>query len=124
MVKNEFTRCQSDHYVYFKKTTNGNYVILLLYVDDILVAGSSMHDIVDLKEKLSKTFEMKDLVEAKKILGIKITRYKHHMLILSQEGYIEKVLKRFNMKNAKLVTTPLEKYFKLTKQLSPKIDKE
>ena len=53
------------HYVYFKKITNGNYVILLLYVDDMLVAGSSMHEIVDLKENLAKIFEMKDLGEAK-----------------------------------------------------------
>jgi len=34
-------------------------------VDDMLVAGSSMHDIVDLKKKLANTFEMKDLGEAK-----------------------------------------------------------
>jgi len=61
MLTNEFTRCQSNHCVYFKKTTNENYVILFLYVDDMLVTGSSMHDIVDLKEKLAKTFEMKDL---------------------------------------------------------------
>ena len=46
------------------------------------------------------------------------------MLRLSQEGYIEKVLKRFNMKDVKLVTRPLAKHFKLTKKLSPKIDKE
>jgi len=42
MVTNEFVRCQSDHCVYVKRTTNGNYLILLLYVDDMLVAGSSM----------------------------------------------------------------------------------
>ena len=42
MITNKFIRCQYDHCVYVKKTTNGNYVILLLYVDDMLVAGSSM----------------------------------------------------------------------------------
>ena len=46
------------------------------------------------------------------------------MLRLSQEDYIEKVLKRFNMKGAKFVTTLLVKHFKLTKHLSPKIPKE
>lgn len=65
MITNEFVRCQFDHCVYIKKTTNGNYVILLLYVDDMLIAGPSMQDIVDLKEKLANTFEMKDLGEAK-----------------------------------------------------------
>ena len=115
MITNEFVRCQSDHCVYVKKTTNGNYVILLLYVDDMLVAGSSMQDIVDLKKKLANAFEMKDLGEAKQILGMKITRDKqNHLLRLSQEDYIDKVLKRFNMKDAKSVTTPLAKHFKLT----------
>ena len=45
-------------------------------MDDMLIAGSSMHDIIDLKEKLAKTFELKDLDEAKQILGMKITRDK------------------------------------------------
>ena len=49
---------------------------LALYVDDMLVAGSSMQDIVDLKKKLENTFEMKDLGEAKQILRMKITRDK------------------------------------------------
>ena len=125
MITNEFVRCQSDHCVYIKRTTNGNYVILLLYVDDMLIAGPSMQDIVDLKEKLANTFEMKDLGEANQILGMKITRDKqNHLLKLSQEDYIEKVLKRFNMNNAKSVITPLAKHFKLTKHLSPKTDKE
>jgi len=84
-----------------------------------------MQDIVDLKKKLANTFEMKDLGEAKQILGMKITRDKQNQLLrLSQEDYIDKVLKRFNMKDAKFVTTPLAKHFKLTKHLSPKIDKE
>ena len=91
----------------------------------MLKARSSMHDIVDLKEKLAKNFEMKDLGEAKQILGMKITRDKqNHLLRLSQEDYIDKVLKRFNMKDAKSVTLPLAKHFKLTKHLCLKIDKE
>lgn len=43
------------------------------------------------------------------------------MLKLTQEVYIEKVLKIFNMKDAKPVTTSLKKYFKLTKDLYSKI---
>jgi len=35
-----------------------------------------MHDIVDLKEKLAKTFAMKDLSEVEQIIRMKITRDK------------------------------------------------
>ena len=42
MSEQSYTRCHSDHYVYLKKQNDGNYIILLLYVDDMLVAGSIM----------------------------------------------------------------------------------
>jgi hypothetical protein len=98
---------------------------LLLYVDDKLVAGSNMHDINVLKKKLSNSFAMKDLGVAKKILGIIIKRdKKNHKLTLSQGEYIEKVLKRFRMQNAKPVSTPLDRHLKLTKEMCPKTQEE
>ena len=65
MVINKFIRCQSNHYVYYKKIINGNYFILILYMDDMLVVGSNMHDIVVLEGNLAKNFEIKYLGEAK-----------------------------------------------------------
>ena len=41
------------------------HVFLLLYVDDMLIAGSSIREINNLKTRLSATFEMKDLGPAK-----------------------------------------------------------
>jgi len=55
---------------------------------------------------------MKDLVVAKQILGMRITRdRKNYKLTLSQGEYIEKVLERFQMQDAKLVSTPLASHF-------------
>ena len=45
MSKQGYTRCHSDHYVYLKRKNDGSYIILLLYVDDMLVAGSNMQEI-------------------------------------------------------------------------------
>jgi len=84
-----------------------------------------MHDIVDLKENLAKKFAMKDLDKSKIIIRMKITRDKqNHMLKLIQEDYIENALKGFNIKDAQIITTPLKKYFKLIKDLCPKIKEE
>ena len=103
---------------------NGSYVILLLYVDDMLIAGSNMQDINVLKKKLANSFVMKDLGAAKKILGMKIARdRKNHKLTLSQGEYIGKVLERFNMQDAKPVSTPLATNFKLSKEMCPKTQK-
>ena len=61
---------------------------------------------------------MKDLGAAKQILGMRITRdRKNCKLMLSQGEYIEKVLQRFRMQNAKLVSTPLPNNFKLSKEM-------
>jgi hypothetical protein len=68
---------------------------------------------------------MKDLGVANKILGMRITRdRKNHKLTLSYGEYIEKVLERFRMKNAKAISTPLASHFKLTKEMCPKTQEE
>lgn len=54
---NRFTRREINHCCYFKKFGNC-YIILLLYVFDMLIAGSSMREINKLKQQLPKEFEM------------------------------------------------------------------
>ena len=67
-------------------------------MDDILVVGSNMKDLNVLKRKLAKSFAMKDLGAAKKILGIRIKKdRKNRKSTLSQDEYIEKVLERLRM---------------------------
>ena len=98
MIEQYYSRCHSDHYVYFKRLDNGRYIILLLYVDDMIVVGSSMQDINVLKMKLVKSCAMKDLGATKQILGMRITRDKKNIkFMLFQGEYIEKVLERFRM---------------------------
>ena len=53
-----FKRCEVDHCCYVKFSDN-SYIILLLYVDDMLIAGSSIKEINNLKKQLSKQFAMK-----------------------------------------------------------------
>ena len=49
---------------------------------------------------------------------------KSRQLWLSQWGYVEKVLDKFNMSNAKLVSIPLAKHFKLSIDQCPKTNVE
>jgi len=91
----------------------------------MLVAGSDMDKIKNLKTQLSKEFDMKDLGPTKKILGMKITRDKKKgILQLSQVEYINRVLYRFNMEDAKPVNTHLASHFHLSKDQSPHTDEE
>lgn len=125
MDEQGYHRCHSDHCVYFKRLDNGSYIIMLLYVDDMLVDGSNMQQINELKQKLARSFSMEDLGVAKKILGMQIIQDRENRTLnLSQSEYIKKVLKRFNMQDAKAVSTPLASHFKLTKEMCPKAQEE
>jgi hypothetical protein len=124
MQKNGYYKCNADHCCYFKRFES-SYIILLLYVDDMLVASSDMDEIKKLKKQLSSKFDMKDLGAAKQILGMRIHRDKQRgILQLSQAEYIGRILKRFNMSDAKAVSTPLSSHFRLSKDQSPKTKEE
>jgi hypothetical protein len=124
MISHGFKRSDYDSCVYLK-TVNGSAIYLLLYVDDMLIAAKDKSEIAKLKEQLNLEFEMKDLGVARKILSVEIIRdIKFGMLYLSQRGYIEKVLCRFNMQDAKPVSTPLAPHFKLSLDLCPASDED
>ena len=126
MMEQKYTRSEYDQCVYLRKLQDGSYIYLLLYVDDMLIASRSQREIDHLKTQLNKEFEMKDLGEAEKILGMEISRdRKLGRLCLTQKQYLRKVLKRFGMnEKSKSVSTPLAPHFKLSASLSPKDDAE
>jgi len=74
MIGCAYIRSLYDSCVYFRKLPNGEYIYLLLYVDDMLIASTNRSSIDKLKVRLSSEFEMRDLGEAKRILGIDIER--------------------------------------------------
>lgn len=114
MLQIEYQRCDYECCVYVKNLGNSSPIFLLLYVNDILIARSNMDDIVELKRLLGEDYEMKDLGATKKILGMEIRMDRSSKrLWLSQRSYIEKILDKFDMINAKPVSTPLANHFKL-----------
>ena len=126
MIGQNYTRSSFDHCVYFRKLQDGSFIYLLLYVDDMLIASRNQGEILRLKAQLSKEFEMKDLGEAKKILGMEIARDRQRgTLCLTQKQYLKKVLQRFGMsEKTKPVSTPLAPHFKLSASQCPKTEEE
>ncbi|KAK8934286.1 hypothetical protein KSP39_PZI015019 [Platanthera zijinensis] len=126
MQKEKFERSQFDHCAYYKQLPGGVYIYLLLYVDDMLIASSSQLEIDKVKNQLFKSFEMKDLGEAQKILGMEIQRDKSTGRVwLCQKAYLEKVLKKFGVDaSTKAVSVPLAPHFQLSVDLCPKDDAE
>ena len=119
----DFNMINEDHHVYMKRSKN-KFVILYLYVDDILIAENDKEYVNHIKGWLSSNFEMKEMGEVTYILGVEILRDRSKRLLsLSQEPYIHKILKRFNMKNCKPFISLISKGEILSQKLCPKLHK-
>ena len=105
MMASEFKINECDKYVYVKYTENG-YIIVYLYVDDILIVRSNDRMIKSTKDMLNSRFDMKDMGLADVILGIKIERLSDG-LILSQSHYVDKILDKFSRDDSDVFRTPI-----------------
>lgn len=74
MVEHRYNRSNYDNCVYCKRLSNGSFIYLLLYVDDMLIVSKSMVEINKFNASLNGEFEMKDLSAGKKILDMEIHR--------------------------------------------------
>jgi hypothetical protein len=104
----------------YKKESGSSVAFLILYVDDILLIGNDIPMLESVKTSLKNSFSMKDLGEAAYILGIRTYRDRSRRLIgLSQDTYIEKVLKHFSMEQSKKGFLPMSHGIHLSKTQCP-----
>ncbi|GJR51064.1 putative reverse transcriptase domain-containing protein [Tanacetum coccineum] len=100
-----YKRCAMNHCCYLKKVGSSS-IILLLYVDDMLVACSDMAEIKKLKRQLSIKFEIKDLGPAKQILAMSIIRDKTKILAAMFTRLVMKENLKFRAALAGLLRVP------------------
>ncbi|GJR48129.1 retrotransposon protein, putative, ty1-copia subclass [Tanacetum coccineum] len=114
-----------DESCVYQKASRSNVTFLILYVNDIIILGNHIPSLQIVKDYLRKCFSMKDLGEAAFILGIKIYRDRSKRLIgLSQNAYMEKILKRYKMDSFKRGHIPMQKRLDLNKSQDAQTPKE
>lgn len=119
-----FSRSNYDSCFYFK-FDGETPIYLLLYVDDMLLISKSVNCIKDIKSKLSLEFDMKDLGNAKKILGMIISRDRNNSTLkIHQKPYLEKLVEKFGNKASKPVSMPLASHHILDKSQCPRSESE
>ena len=90
-----FKPCVLDPCLYFR-WHQGNLALILVYVDDILIAHYDLSFICSIKESFCSTFDMTDMGEMKYFLNIKITRTRTATsLFMDQTTYAKKILAKF-----------------------------
>ena len=113
LIIDGFSSIEVDKCVYVK-SLEGEHVIICLYVDDMLIFGTCIDIVITTKSFLLSKFDMKDMGEASVILGVRIIR-KGYSIILSQQRYVEKLLKKFGHSDSNPVSTPYDSNSKLVK---------
>lgn len=96
---------------------HSDIVIIIVYVDDLLVASRNLNVLNTIKSKLCKKFKMKDLGQVSNILGMHVEHQGATGRInISQEAYVKRVIERFGMTHANAVSTPMEAGVKLLRE--------
>lgn len=109
LEKLDWKRSEADYCLY-KRSKAGQLQYLAVYVDDILMSAKTADEINLIKEEIKRIFKVKDLGEAKSILGMSVERPSPNVILLSQTGLINKVLKTFqNIYPIKIRSTPTDK---------------
>lgn len=106
LCENTFVQNPVDHCVY-KRELEHEKVIILIWVDDLVIAASDERALKTVKEMLTGKFQMKDLGRLKNFLGITFDQCDGGVN-MSQQSYVGKLLERFDMQDCKPRSTPCE----------------
>ncbi|KAJ4760696.1 Retroelement pol polyprotein-like [Rhynchospora pubera] len=115
-----FVQSKAD-YSLFSYTKGDVFLAILVYVDDLVIAGNNSEALKGFKQYLSSTFHMKDLGALKYFLGIEITRGPEG-LFLCQRKYTLDILAESGLLGAKPAAFPIEQNHQLLNAIGPPMD--
>lgn len=112
-------RCEADPAVFYSRI-GANILILAIHVDDCTITGNSQRLIDDYKGRIKSKYALTDLGALNWLLGIKITRdLDTRTISLSQSQYIDSIITRFNLSDAKPCAVPMDPNIQLSKADCP-----
>ena len=113
-----FQRCSKDPSVYKKEEKSGT-LIVAVYVDDLLVTGTSLAQILRFKKEMTTKFELSDLGKLTYYLGIEVCQ-DHRGITLKQDMYARKIMEECGMAACNSVSTPMDVNVKLSRSAEEK----
>jgi hypothetical protein len=97
---------------FFTLSQNNSFTALLVYVDDIILAGDSLDEFARIKKVMDEEFKIKDLGKLKYFLGIEVAHSKSGISIC-QRKYCLNLLKDTGLLGSKPISTPCDTSVKL-----------
>jgi len=106
MKKHGFVQLLSDPCVYIRRDHRG-IAIITVWVDDLLLFASSIEAMEAMSDDLKSEWQMTELGEPSKIVGIEIV-IGERSITISQKKYIENILLKEGLERANPVSMPLD----------------
>lgn len=120
LLEEGFTQSQAD-YTLFTRGSHNTFVALLVYVDDIILAGPNLHLLHQLQDTLQHRFKLKTLGPLKYFLGFEIARSTSG-LFLSQRKYTLQLLADTGYTNSKPAKAPMDPRLRLNDEDGDALD--
>ena len=107
LCENNFVQSNVDNCVYVKHVDQDKMIVIVIWVDDLIIAASNDVLLCETKNMLKDRFKMKDLGKLSHFLGVDFEQGDDYVKV-SQKEYLCKVLERFGMSDCKPRSTPCE----------------
>ncbi|GJZ51856.1 putative ribonuclease H-like domain-containing protein [Tanacetum coccineum] len=113
LLDNGFQRGQIDKTLFIKRV-KGDILLVQVYVDDIIFVSTRKELCTEFKKIMHKRFQMSSMGELTFFLGLQVT-HKNDRIFVSQDKYVDEILKKFGFSTLKTVSTPMETSIPLLK---------
>jgi hypothetical protein len=114
LVSLGFIRSPLEHVVYMRGNSS-RYLLVGVYVYDLIITGTNLHDIAGFKQQMQELFRMSDLGQLSYYPGVEVTQGEDE-ITLCQRRYAEKVMEVAGLKNCNSCRTHMDCCLKLKKE--------
>ncbi|GJZ18633.1 putative ribonuclease H-like domain-containing protein [Tanacetum coccineum] len=106
LLDNGFQRGQIDKTLFIKRV-KGDILLVQVYVDDIIFGSTKKGLCTEFEKLMHKKFQMSSMGELTFFLGLQVTQ-KDDGIFISQDKYVDEILKKFGFSTVKTASTPME----------------
>ncbi|GJS37357.1 putative ribonuclease H-like domain-containing protein [Tanacetum coccineum] len=106
LLDNGFHKGQIDKTLFFK-SVKSDILLVQVYVDDIIFGSTKKELCTEFKKLMHKKFQMSSMGELTFFLGLQVTQ-KDDGIFISQDKYVDEILKKFGFLTIKTASTPME----------------
>ncbi|GJX95228.1 putative ribonuclease H-like domain-containing protein [Tanacetum coccineum] len=106
LLENRFQRGTIDKTLFIKKF-KGNILLVQVYVDDIIFGSTKKELCTEFEKLMHKKFQMSYMGKLTFFLGLQVTQ-KDDGIFISQDKYVDEILKKFGFLPVKIASKPME----------------